>query len=301
MTPFASTLEAFAAEPEGADEDHDSHRAAASEHKRAGTAAAESGAMAKAANHFKLYLQVHSTDAVVWEMLAQVHLELDEAFEAVKVRRNPHETRLLTCSPLLLNALLHLQAASKALEQRPQWATAAWTLGRAQLNFGEALLAAETLRHALYLHLRLPQPAGTPDAEAFAHRQCILAFSHAPPSAACGSACSTSAADSISNEAAYFDPPTTQQAASKPDSALPRPEAGDETGQALYEEAMGAAALVQRWRRSVLPRARSALQSQLERAATSKPAQGSDAPSTRSLPGAAEYPEGLLFKRATVK
>ena len=222
-----------------------------------------------------------------------------------------------------------LQSAAKALEQKPLWPIAAQTLGRAQLNFGEVLLATDSLRHALHLHNSAQLAAGDPraipaqQATDFAQRQCVLAFSHKPTEAAVGGApsCAGGGAggDSISNDAAYFDPPspapTTDSgtidgacsgAAVYP-SSLPspaRPGAEDALGQELFGDWMAAQALAYKWRKEVLPNVHVALSVQLSGLAQLRSERATvtgTRPDMEPSAAASDYPEGLLYKRATVR
>ncbi|KND02320.1 uncharacterized protein SPPG_02794 [Spizellomyces punctatus DAOM BR117] len=70
--------------------------------------------------------------AQVHEMRAQVHLERTEWFEAVK-------------------------AAETASQLCPQWAEAWQTLGRAQMAFGEPVLAAQSFEHCLCIDSSLTE------------------------------------------------------------------------------------------------------------------------------------------------
>ncbi len=238
-----------------------------------------------------------------------------------------------------------LQSAAKALEQNPNWAVAAQTLGRTQLNFGEVLLAVDSFRHALHLHDSAQMPSGDPraispeQAKGFAQRQCVLAFSHKPAEAALGGvpSCAGGAAggDSISNDAAYFDPPTqalsvnrklaatdshapitssqssqAAAAAAAPSTypaSLPdpqRPDSSDETGSAIFDDWISALALARKWRKEVLPNVHVALSVQLSGLAqlrTERATVTGTRPNMEPSAAATDYPEGLLYKRATVK
>ncbi len=55
---------------------------------------AEAGEFGKAITSFKQYLKFNSTDGAAWEMLAQLQMETEQLFDAVKVRWLPAlETR----------------------------------------------------------------------------------------------------------------------------------------------------------------------------------------------------------------
>jgi hypothetical protein len=207
------------------------------------------------------------------------------------------------------------QSAAKALEQRPMWAIAAQTLGRAQINFGEVLLAVDSFRHALHLHESAHWGASDPrslslsSAAQFAQRQCVLAFSHKPVEAAAGGAPSctggSSGGGSISNDALYLDPPDASKCGAYPSTLVPptRPAEEDTCGNVMFSDWVSALTLANKWRRDVLPGVHAALAVQLSGLAQQRSERATVTGTRPDMDSACatDYPDGLLYKRATVK
>uniref|UniRef100_A0A7S3GM14 Tetratricopeptide SHNi-TPR domain-containing protein n=1 Tax=Palpitomonas bilix TaxID=652834 RepID=A0A7S3GM14_9EUKA len=117
----------FSAECDSSDDSEESsghEKAQLAQLRQSAVAAAEKGQYTVAKTRFELYVREARDDAAAFDMLAQVCLEVDEVFAAVKAAE---------------------QSVSICPDQ-PKWLQ---TLGRAQLNLGEVEMAVASFEKAL--------------------------------------------------------------------------------------------------------------------------------------------------------
>mmetsp|Transcript_16350 Transcript_16350/g.51963 ORF Transcript_16350/g.51963 Transcript_16350/m.51963 type:complete len:267 (+) Transcript_16350:57-857(+) len=125
--PAAMADVAAAGAPDGSDAQSIADgQAQAQEEFDKGVAAAEAGRWEEAQRRLHNATLLEPGNARWWEAKAQVEMELGEPFQAI-------------------------QSAERACACDPSWFVSLWTLGRAQRNFGEAGMAAESLDKALRL------------------------------------------------------------------------------------------------------------------------------------------------------